>query len=278
MKTALLLDCCVFIIQIGGLLALAYLGVLSANRAYLVGGGACGIGALSWLAWTRKAFALRPAEVISHLGRNWSLGKWVCAGSIVFAIGVLLYPWILTGFHGTAATAVFSACMGVVSLSNPFILGMSNILGPKASHAYALGGGKEVRFFVFKATALLAAPVGLFCLAAGLFGDQFVVLMYGSKYAGHGVLVWALALGVLAWVLTIPIGFGLCAMERPDVNFKVNLISFGAMLTLGLWLVKSFGPLGVAYGLLIGHIGASTARYIIFARLIQTNSVPGNEQ
>lgn len=97
--------------------------------------------------------------------------------------------------------------------------------------------------------------------------------MYGGKYAGHGVLVLILALSVLASTIAVPFGFGLWAMERADANFVVTLISFGAMLTLGLWLVKRFGPLGAAYGLLIGNAGASTVRYIMYAMLSKDESV-----
>ncbi len=273
MKTALHLDSCVFFIQTAGLLALAHLKVLSAGRAFWVTGGACGIAALGWLILERRVFELKVSQIVPDLWRNWALGKWVCANSIISASGVLLYPWLVTAFHGTAATAVFSACMGVVSLTNPFINGVCNILGPKTSHAYAFGGCAAVRSVVSKAILLLAAPVALFCLAIGLFGDHSVVLMYGGKYAGHGVLVLILALSVLASTIAVPFGFGLWAMERADANFVVTLISFGAMLTLGLWLVKRFGPLGAAYGLLIGNAGASTVRYIMYAMLSKDESV-----
>ena len=198
MKAALLLDSCIFIIQIAALLALAHWGLLSANRALLVVGGACGVASLGWLVMVRRTFAPCIGLVVSDLRRNWPLGKWVCANSIISYAGALLYPWFLGMYCGTAATAVFSACLGAASLTNPLTNGVANLLGPKTSLAYALEGTAGVRTIVFKASLLLGLPVVLFCLAVAIYGNYFVVLLYGGKYAAHGVIVLILALGVLS--------------------------------------------------------------------------------
>jgi O-antigen/teichoic acid export membrane protein len=57
-------------------------------------------------------------------------------------------------------------------------------------------------------------------------------------------------------------------LERPEANFKVNLIALGATLVLGLWLINSFCHLGVACGILACNIGASTVILVIFAKLV----------
>jgi len=272
MMTALVLDSFVAGMQIGGLLLLAYIGVLSATQAYLVIGAACGVAALSWLVWEREIFAVRLSQVISDLHRNWSLGKWFFAGTLVFLMSTQLFIWFLNGFHGTAPTGVLAACMGIVFLSNPFFIGMGNLVGPKASQAYAFGGAKEVRIVVFKSSVLLAAAMGLFCLMILVFGEQLLVFIYGSKYAGNGAVVSVLALGNMSAAITMPATHGLLVIDRPKADFKVNLIFLGITLTLGLWLVQSYGVLGVAFGLLAGKFTVLITRWTTFTMLVSHTS------
>lgn len=268
MKTALILDSVVAVNQIGGLLMLSHLGMLSARQAYWVIGTACGIAALVWVISRRKMFSFRLIQTIHDLKRNWSFGKWIFAGNIIWLMSGQLYQWLLMGFHGTAAAGVFSACWGAVAVVNPLLVGIENLLAPKIARAYTQGIG-ELRQGVRKTTFFLVGAMALYCLVMSIFGGQFVALLYGSKYAGNHTIVSVLAMSIVASAIASAAAYGLWAMERPDVNFKVNLIALSVTLTLGLWLAKSFGPLGVASGLLTGITAASTVRYIVFNRFVR---------
>jgi O-antigen/teichoic acid export membrane protein len=114
--------------------------------------------------------------------------------------------------------------------------------------------------------------MGIFCVLMFLFGGWLVVFLYGNKYAGNGFIVGVLALSQLASALTFPINYGLNALERPDVGFKSYLLALGVTLTIGLWLVKSLGTIGVACGLLSGNILASAFRYITLRKHLGTLS------
>ena len=58
------------------------------------------------------------------------------------------------------------------------------------------------------------------------------------------------------------------ALERPDVAFKSLLISAAVTCSAGLWLVKGYGPAGVAWGLLAGNVSACVFTRIVFARQV----------
>ena len=264
LKTALVLDSSVSLFQLGGLLTLAYLGVLSASFAYLIIGIGCGISGVTWVFIRRSNYALRPREAILDLGRNWALAKWLVAGALAFAVSQQSYPWLLAAYHGNAATGVLSACMGVLFVANPFLIGMGNFLGPKVAHAFADGGTRHLESVVTKGTLFFALTMGIFCLTMILFGGSFVVLVYGSQYAGNGPVVGVLALSQFASAVTFPANYGLNALERPDIGFGSYLLALGVTFTLGLFLVKSLGPMGVACGLLAGNVTASVYRYFGF--------------
>ncbi len=271
MEVVLLLDFCVSLVQISGLLVLAHLGSLSASKAYWVIGIACGSAALGWLILTRQDVVLQLNNVVSDFRRNWTLGKWILAGNLTLLACTLLYPWFLTIFHGTGAAGVFAACWGVVALINPILFGIGNLLGPETAHAYARGIN-ELRQLVSKVNIFLAGTTGLFCLIVFIYGSQIVVLAYGNKYEGNGTVVLFLALSIMASAITRGTAYAIWAMERADVNFKINLIILALTFTIGFFLTKVFGAFGVACGLLTGNIAASVLRYIFYKKLIENTS------
>jgi O-antigen/teichoic acid export membrane protein len=268
MKTVLLLDIFGTAIQISFMTILAYFNLLSAYTAYLLIGVVSGIIALGWLTSHKLSFSMHLKQSIYDFQRNWSFAKWVFASNTTFLISSQLYPWFLALFWGTSATGTFSACWSIIALINPLLLGIGNFLGPRMAHARTKGI-QELHYVARKATIYLTILAGLFVLVMLFFGNQFVILAYGVKYAGNGAVVSILSLGMLASAISVASSYGLWAMERSEANFKINLISLGATLSFGLLLVKSLGPIGVAFGLLLGNTIASTARYYTFNKSLQ---------
>jgi len=267
LKTVFLFDTFIGTGQIGGLLILAHFKLLSASRAYWLIGLACGLGTLCWLWTNRNLYHLRMDEAFADLKRNWVFGKWVFASGLLWTGSTNLYPWLLAFFHGTAAAGVFAACLGVVSASNPALLGIQNFLGPKIAHVYAASGQRALRTFVLKISATLAVPVSLLTVALILWGDRFIALLYGSRYSGNGLVVAILALNLLVTAVAFSFSRALFAIERADLDFALNLAAISIMLTLGLWLVRMYGPLGAALGLLAANLVTSVVRAGAFLRL-----------
>ena len=264
MKAVFIFDIAVSVIQVSALLLLANAIILSANRAYLAIGAACAIVSVIWLIPFLKECTFQIKQTISDFQTNWSFGKWVIAANVTSLASTQLYLWFINIFHGTADTGILAACQGVIFLSNPFLIGFKNVLGPKISHVYATGGKINLRQAVIKVSVTIGAVMSIFCLFLVLFGEICVVMLYGRQYAGYGNIISVLALSTFIYSITLPIAFGLWALERSDLNFRIDILSLGITMTLGLYFVKLFGSLGVAYSLLISNIITSFIRYIIF--------------
>jgi O-antigen/teichoic acid export membrane protein len=267
LKTAFLFDTSIAVGQIGGLLLLARFGLLSASRAYWVIGSVCGIAVLGWLWSDRECYHPRIGESLADLKKNWVFGKWVFASGLVWAISMNLYPWLLAFFHGTASAGVWAACLGVVSVGNPALIGIQNLVGPKIAHVYAAEGPRALRRLVLKMTAALSPPMSLLCIVLIFWGGRLIALLYGRQYAGNGLVVAILALNLLVTAAAFSFSRALFAIERADVDFLVNFAALFIMVTLGLWLVRAFGPLGAAFGLLGASLVTSAARAAAFLRL-----------
>ena len=267
LRTVFVFDVFIGVGQICGLLVLAHFKLLSASRAYWVIGATCGLAVLCWLWLNRHHYHLRIDESVLDLKRNLVFGKWVFASGLLWTASTNLYPWLLAFFHGAAAAGVFAACLGVVSASNPALLGIQNFLGPKIAHVYATRGRIGLRKFVLKISGSMAIPVSLLTLIMIFWGDRFIGLLYGSRYTGNGRVVAILACNLLLSAVVFSYSRALFAIERADLDFALNFAAIFIMLTLGLWLVKIHGPFGAALGLIIAGGVTSILRVGAFLKL-----------
>jgi O-antigen/teichoic acid export membrane protein len=120
---------------------------------------------------------------------------------------------------------------------------------------------------VLKITAVVATPTSLLCLVMFIWGDRLLTLLYGRQYAGNGSIVEILALNVLVTAVAFSFSRALFAIDRAHVDFLVNFMALFIMIILGFWLVRAFGPLGAALGMLGANIVTSAIRAGAFLRL-----------
>ncbi len=269
MATALVLDVVIAAMQIGGLAFLVATGNLSAATGYVVAGTACAAAGLLTLAALRGNFAVRVDRIGPSLRRNWSLGRWIFASQMAAVpYGYSLY-WLLALVLGAQSTGVFAACMTIVMLAKPFVMGVGNLLEPLAANAFTEAGPDHLRRVVWTTTVLLGSAIGLFCLLVIVFGEQLLVLLYeGSQYADRGAVLATLALTELATALSIGAEHGLRVIERPEMNFWSTILAAVITLTIAAALIQYWGILGAAISMLIGTVAGSIAHCTAFFWLV----------
>lgn len=276
-EKALQLDLSTATLQIIGIAILAAGGLLSAVTATAVIGLANAAVALTWLILSRSNFVVRRNQILPAMWRNLSFGRWLLASRMVGHLNSdILVLWLLAFFLGQAATGVFAACMTVVQFSNPFVLGVGQVLTPRIARALADSGVKEVQRVAWKATILVGLVLSAFCIGTLLFGDMAMKTIYGGQYGGHSYSITVLAASILACALGSPAAASLLALERPDVSLKASVVGLFFTVTFASALVLHLGVLGVACGLLAGQIGASTIRWAAFTRLAMKKPLQGS--
>jgi O-antigen/teichoic acid export membrane protein len=154
-----------------------------------------------------------------------------------------------------------------VSIGNPALLGIQNLVGPKIAHACAAAGPKALRRLVLRITAAVSLPVSLLCIALIVWGGRLTALLYGRQYAGNGLVVAILAGNFLVNAAAFSFSRALFAVERADLDFLVNFAALFMMVALGFWLVRAYGPVGAAIGLLAANFFTSAVRAVVFLRL-----------
>jgi O-antigen/teichoic acid export membrane protein len=259
-------DGIVTLLQLGGLALLAHTGRLSVKNAYWLIGAANGAAALCWVVWARGDRTLAKDQVLPDFQRNFAMGKWLLGGNLTLLAGQQVFPWSLGVLHGAAATGAYAASEGVINFIRAFMISVQNHLGPSLAHAWARGGAAQLQRVVQRSTLLLGIVVGGLCAITALLGGTLVRLIYGNQYKGLQLLVALLAANIFVQAITISHAYALSAADRPEINFKINLIGLGLCISVGLILVKSFGPLGAAIGLLLASLIASLLRCAAYSK------------
>jgi O-antigen/teichoic acid export membrane protein len=265
---ALILDIAVAATQLGAVGWLAWTGWLSAATTLAAIGAGCGLSSAVWWYRARGTFAVRGDQLAKTTQRSWSVGKWLLANQLTLIMQNQITYWLLAWIAGTTATGIYAACMSIASFANPLMLGLSNTLCAKAALALKEGGGARLRREAFQDSLLLGVAMTLFCLVTLLAGDDVVHLLYpGQEYAGHGHTVTVLALAQLAVAIGMPAYNALSSMECTRASFWCGL--FGTALTgVLVWcLAVEWGLLGAAYGVLMGSLARSAARWALFLAL-----------
>jgi hypothetical protein len=59
-------------------------------------------------------------------------------------------------------------------------------------------------------------------------------------------------------------------MDRALSECATNLVPLAVLVSLGIWLVKSFSVMGVALGLLLGDLIVTVAKWVVFEMSLRT--------
>lgn len=261
--TALCLDITIASLQLIGLISLHRLGLLSAASAYVASGLACGTVVIAWLVAGRRQFGFRREEIPADVQRNWRFGKWLVAGQLTAIVYWYLVHWLLALRLDTTATGAFVACMTVVTLANPFVLGIGNIVGPTAALAYAEGKRTAVRHVIVQATLLVSGATMLLAVVTALVGGELISWLYNGDYVDQNTTIALLALLVPIVGANVMAEHGLRTLERAEIGFQGSLLSLVTTFIVAWCLIDPWGLEGAALGLLAGETVGLVVRWSV---------------
>lgn len=271
MTVAVMVDVVVSVLQITTLLVLRHFGELSAASVYATMGGACAIAAVCWWLFDRQPIAICRRRLVLDWVRNWSFGRWAMLSQLT-GLGFYVLPWLLASVHGEAETGELAACGTLVGLSNLFVIGLNNILMPKAARAFVADGSRGLFGVLRIATTCCAVVLGGLCIGAYFVGGILAGFIFGPEYADTGPLVTMLALATFVDSLSLTASTGLWAMDRPAMGLIGDVIQLVATLGLAICLVSPFGAIGITVALTVGRAAGAATRWATIWLLTQTNS------
>jgi O-antigen/teichoic acid export membrane protein len=270
MTTAIAVDAVVAVLQIGGLVALAYFQRLTVPMAYGIMGAACAAACCGWFMAKSRPLQFAWYDALADWRHNWSFARWALVCHLIGFATLYLTPWIVTAMRGSGDAGTLAACITLVGTASMFVTGLSAFLAPKAAMAFAQGGVPALRRVLHGGTLVYATVLGAFALVIFASGDMLLVLVYGSDYAGYGAVTGTLAASMLTESIGLMAGIGLFAMKRPDANLAADVCALLVTLTVVLCLLPIMGLLGAAIGSLTGKVVSTSVRYGRLQRLLNS--------
>jgi O-antigen/teichoic acid export membrane protein len=269
LRMAFVLDVLVAIVQLGAMLPLALLGLLSVELAWLCIAFASGLAALLWALAKPDAYRGSLAAARQHAAENWSFARWALLTQVIGSSTPYLMPWIVAGIQGTTETGLLGACTTIVGLSNMFLIGVGNFLSPKAARAFATGGVPALQRVLWQRGTLCATALGPASLLAFTVGGPVASIVYGPEFAGCGLIMGLLSLAALANSLGMTAGNGLCSMDRPGANLWADVGTFAVSIVSMFALISLFGTLGAALATLVTMMADAAMRWFILGRTMR---------
>jgi O-antigen/teichoic acid export membrane protein len=262
-NAVLAIDIGISVLQLAGLTLLIWSDAMSAANAYWITGAASIIGVGVWLMFSRDAFTWNRLRIKEDMVINWKFGKWVAAASVVSVVHMYLPHWMLAAVYDERATGIFSAYMTVFVLANPFILGMCNVLSPKAAHCFAEGGCEAVSKQIWQFTGFMSTLLLVFAILASILGGRFIELVFGG-YPAEDSSIAVLAFGTIGLGVSYTVSSGLRAIDRPQANLWAGLLGLLVTAIVSAVLIRAHDIFGTTIGLVAGFYSMALYRIVAF--------------
>ncbi len=152
---------------------------------------------------------------------------------------------VLTALVPSGLVGVYYVAWRVTKFLTLFGSAISSTMFPELSRADAEGSEAVVSTLLTDAltyNGLLIIPglVGSALIGPGL------LRIYGPEFVQGATVLWVLVLAALVYGYQEQLMYGLNALDRPDVAFRVNVVFIAANVALNVVLVLEVGVLGAA--------------------------------
>jgi O-antigen/teichoic acid export membrane protein len=160
----------------------------------------------------------------------------------------LLIGWLLLA-SDVGTYKVADAMSGLISLT---LIAANVALGPKIAAASANKNKELFEHLLRTATTmvvLIAVPLAVFFI---LVANVVIPFVFGQEYAQATTFFWILCVSQLVNSFCGPVMMALNMLKREKDNVKAVFVSLIITMSLGLFLIPSYGLIGAALAQLIG--------------------------
>jgi O-antigen/teichoic acid export membrane protein len=238
-------------------------GVRLGIMIYLVGQGTLtGISGLEAIAWgsfvalfpsfwfTRHFWSRQLENLRVTWRRNWAFGRWLLGSTLTNWVAVEFYPILTAGLISFAAAGAYRALQNLVAPIHLLLRAVDTFLTPRAANLYGKNGQAALTRTLRSVYLALGIPILGILIAAMLFGEEVLFLIYGDVYLeySNGVVLMALFYALMFAYWPLQSIFKAAQLSRPI--FIANVLAIISMFTIGIWAIINWG----VYGTILGQV------------------------
>ena len=259
---SLLMDASILLLQLGGILFLAYYQRLSIATAFVMIGVSCFLPVAIWYRSARSDFRFSRKLIGTHWSNNWNYSRWLVFARTLGIAGHFLLPWIIVLFMSESAAGKFASCVTLVGLSMMFVLGANNFFQARAVRDFHEGGLRKLYGSLTTALVVFVSVLSVISTIFFLKGDWLLSMVYGPDFASYGTVVFLLSLNVLLVSITIVVGNGLSALGRSSGFLIGESAYFVVTVSTAIFFTMNWQLVGAAWSLVCGGIAGVIAQTI----------------
>ena len=199
--------------------------------------------------------------------RHWSFSRWLLGSTLINCVREGFVNVSVGSLLGLTEVGVLRAAQQLVLIINVPLFVMHNTVPMPASLAYGERGFpgllSYMQGFALKYFCLLCAVL----IVIGGFGEVLLTTVYGTAYAGHGLLVTAYAMIMIIFLIRDFMAIMVKTTENTDFDFYASVLGAVLCLVLLFPLVRIFGLAGALLTEALMHVGM----LIMIARGLKTH-------
>lgn len=223
-----------------------------------------------WLLLHRREFHVSRAAIRHAMLICWDIGKWLLPGRAARELQGYMTHWYSIAMLSATATGVFAASLSIVALSNPFIIGMVNVMTPRAVRSLKERGMAGLRNQAVLDALFIGFVMFGFAAFIALFGEALMGLLFPDEaYAGNSRVLPILALSVAVSSTGAPAAVALMSAGHTRAESKISLGICALELMLIPLLILHSGIQGAAFALLLGEIVGFVSRWGLLAAILK---------
>jgi O-antigen/teichoic acid export membrane protein len=202
---------------------------------------------------------------LKYSRESWELSRWAILANFAVAVSSLAFPWFLL-FRGIREAASFQSLLNLVGVTNPVMLGVSNVLLPAITRAGIADGFEGairiLRKYSFRG-AMLLLP---FYLVMAGWPRLVLRLFYGpaSPYQEQALAFRLIVVAYAIIYLSCVLGALFYGLGRSKSVLQAQSVGAAIAVALGFPLVSHFGIPGASAALALVYL----AQMAVFAWLI----------
>jgi len=194
------------------------------------------------------------------------VGKWLLLRAILsFFSGGLILNLILVKTFSIKEVAEYGIYMIPVSLLNPFSNALYNYLIPSFSRKYETKPG-DLKKTIRNIQTIIVGVLILFCIITMLLAKPLIRELFGNKYEIDTIILLAYLLQVCLLIIAIPDNAALVSLKNTKGSFFGEAIAASVVTCLGLFLVPTFGILGIGVVLCFARLSVLLYQRIMVAK------------
>jgi O-antigen/teichoic acid export membrane protein len=275
MRRAFLVDLGGAALGLASLIVLGITGKMGATAAVVALAYSFALPSVICLLFSLSEYSYSFRALVETLRGGWSFGKWFLPHRLATEGQGYVVHWVSLAIAGPALTGLYSANLAIVSLANPLLIGLLNIMTPRAVRALNEGGPAGLKAQAFGEAVVLGTVLVLMVGVIAVFGDTLMAVLFPTMEHSGNMLLLLLALASSAGWLGAPAAVALQSSGRQRVAAFVSVGSFFCSLASVWMAMPAFGLTGAVAALLATETATSVVKWSVFLSLSQGEAKQG---